>query len=174
MLITVSFWIGFGGWAAQFYAGSPLSSNVGSNWHWLRVRGPSHGSCFMKFHRVQYYLCSCWMCTLSYWVTSIIIHHTGMSYHQHSYNIQIYISTPGTLSNAVDILPWYLEAVKVWMGNKRLQGQSWQDEVALGLGSSGSRDLWSLLLNGLALPQADLACNLGSSYDFCVKSRWKT
>lgn len=49
-----------------------------------------------------------------------LIHHHGMRYHHHADDIQQYISVPGKLRDAVDVLAWCLETVSVLMGNNRL------------------------------------------------------
>lgn len=44
---------------------------------------------------------------------SAIIHHHGVRHHQYADDTQFYISVPGELNNTMDVLPPYLEAVRV-------------------------------------------------------------
>lgn len=94
-----------------------------------------------------------------------IIRHHGMRYHQYADDTQLYISIPGEVSDAVTTLSWCLEAVRVWMGNNRLQLNPGKTEWLWVNGSSVSGTLSSLELDGIALPQTDPVHNLGVLLD---------
>ncbi|KAM6466454.1 uncharacterized protein PHA67_012250 [Liasis olivaceus] len=94
-----------------------------------------------------------------------IIRHHRMRYHQYADDTQLYISIPGDLSDAVTTLSLCLEALGVWMGNNRLQLNPGKTEWLWVGGSSVSRSLPSLVLDGVALPQTDPVHNLGVLLD---------
>lgn len=50
-----------------------------------------------------------------------IIRHRRVRYYQCTDDTQMYIFVPGKLSTVVAVLSWFLEAVRVWMGNKKVQ-----------------------------------------------------
>uniref|UniRef100_A0A8C6XGP5 Reverse transcriptase domain-containing protein n=1 Tax=Naja naja TaxID=35670 RepID=A0A8C6XGP5_NAJNA len=50
-----------------------------------------------------------------------IIRGFGVRYHQYADDTQLYISTPGQISDALSVMSRCLEAVRVWMGSNRLQ-----------------------------------------------------
>ena len=94
-----------------------------------------------------------------------IIHHHRMRYHQYADDIQLYITIPGKVSDTVTALSQCLGAVGVWMGNNRFQLNPGKTEWLWIDGSSGSRKLSSLDLDGVALTNSDSVWNFGVLLD---------
>lgn len=69
------------------------------------------------------------------------IHCHGVKHPQYANATHLYIYAPGELSDAVDILYCYLEAVSIWMGNNRLQPNPGTSECLWVLSRSGSGTL---------------------------------
>lgn len=73
-----------------------------------------------------------------------------MVYHPYADDIQLCISTPSELNNAVNFPSLCLEAVWVWMGNSRLWLNPGKIEWLWVLGLSGPGTLPSLVLDEIA------------------------
>lgn len=88
-----------------------------------------------------------------------VIQWFGVKLHQYPNDAWLYISIPGHLSNAVDILWQCLEAVGIRMG---VQWASTHGRLSESRNHrvSGDKVLPSLVLDGMALIQMNPVCNL--------------
>lgn len=89
----------------------------------------------------------------------LICHH-GVRCHQYPEDSQLFISASGKLRVCVHILSRCLEAMRIWIGENRLQLNSGKTKWLGIWGLVSSRFILFLLLNGIALSQRDPMYNL--------------
>lgn len=93
-----------------------------------------------------------------------LICHLGVKYHQCANHTQLYICAPGKLSDAVEVLSWCLEAVRVWMWSNRLQLNMNKIELLWIWVPVSSRTMPSVVLYGVVLPQVDRCATWGGVF----------
>lgn len=66
-----------------------------------------------------------------------IIYHHGMHYHQYTDDIQLYISIPTWVGDAIQVHAQFLKAVRDWIGRNQLRFFWGKNRVALCFWSLG-------------------------------------
>lgn len=138
-----------GGWHSC--AGAPTSFRVDSSQWWLGRRGLIFGLYYAGCHRI-------W-CFLLFSLTSAWAHLSPWSEipSVHWWYPMIY---PWQIEQYCECLFHYLEAVRIWMGNYRLQLNPGKTEWLWIWGPTSSKIMPFLVLDGVSLPQRDLVYNL--------------
>uniref|UniRef100_A0A8C6XGB6 Reverse transcriptase domain-containing protein n=1 Tax=Naja naja TaxID=35670 RepID=A0A8C6XGB6_NAJNA len=98
-----------------------------------------------------------------------IIRGFGVSYHQYADDTQLYISTPGHISDALSVMSCCLEAVRIWMDRNMLCLNPAKTEWLCIPTSRSSLEIPSLVMGEEVLPPVDRARNLGVLLDSRLK-----
>uniref|UniRef100_A0A8C6Y510 Reverse transcriptase domain-containing protein n=1 Tax=Naja naja TaxID=35670 RepID=A0A8C6Y510_NAJNA len=94
-----------------------------------------------------------------------IIRGFGVKYHQYADDTQLYISTPGHISDALSVMSCCLDAVRIWMDRSMLRLNPAKTEWLCIQTSRPSQEIPSLVMGGEVLPPMDRARNLGVLLD---------